>query len=107
MLYMYGFHGEVVKDLKCIEVSSKYTPFFFGLIVGTEIRYVISLVVPVGCFLSLAVPFDRAIAVTSDIICLGDRFPLDSSARVSSHSGSIANSLNFALIEIVDLSFSI
>lgn len=107
ILYVHWFHGEIVEDLKRIEVSSEDTPFLFGLIVGTEIRFVVLFIVTVGCFLGLTVPFDGAIAVTGDVICFGDGFPLDSSAGVPGHSRCIANCLYFSLVQIVDLGFSI
>lgn len=61
----------------------------------------------VGCLLSLTIPLDSAIAVAGDVVCLCKRLPLDSSAWIACHPRCVADGLNFSLIDIVDLGFSV
>ena len=73
----------IIKDLQCIPISSKNTPFLFLLIITAKIRYIVSFVMSIGSLLTWIVPFDSPIAVAGYKITGGYGFPGQTCCRVT------------------------
>jgi hypothetical protein len=83
--YMDRFHSLVVEDFDGVDICPEHAPFLVGLVIAAQIGFFLSLVVTVSSVVCECVPLDSTIAVASYVVCVLDRFPLDSCAWEPCH----------------------
>ncbi len=104
---MNRFHLFIIKDLNLWSLCPKGTPLLKRLIFTAQVSGFLIFIMTESCILAKIEPLYCTIAITCYIILCSDGFPFEPSARVASHSRSVANSDDFALINVVDSDLSV